>query len=1186
MWIIAAFKRFPNLVGKSFMSAVIVTTALLVLSPGAQLVQAQIPLPAAPPEEFAPTNYARQFSEQDFDPAGILEKTTETLLAPLGGFMNIAHDIVSAFFDAFIKPIGNIIGALLATFIKTVMAPLTTYLLGILNWFVLNPNIPLALETGADPQMTTGRINPFGYPGFDPMLHNLQVLTEQMKTAALDISLILFILAIWRRWIEGSFRGDRGNLMGPVARLIFTLGLMLCWRQLYKLEIMITNEMVQLVFFQTPVEFKLLNTVLVDAMMMAIASGSALAVEVFAPVVGVAVGGLAGGGALSVPGAAIGGAIGALIGFVGLVMFAIFGGILIGQMVYLLCLKSFQTAILVAQYVFAPIFLVFFASPDTEHVAKAYVRSFVEVSLWSFIWLGLFKVMVIVIASQSTWGKLLIVIGLLQLMIQVPTWMGKAQIGPLAPNQKAIMGLMEQAYKGIANSANTALKATSAHSLNGAFVSQGGTAVAFGNGAAAGGGGVAGAAGTIGGGPPGSGGPFSGFGDGGGRGGGGPGGRGGDGPVDLGGQGSGGRGGPGPGGGSRRGPTGGLPGDFVAGNTIAGSNFNAGEPRGPGAGSRGRRGNRMSNNESDFTGIPGQGHTRGGTTIGSQSRGPAPPYKQPVAEAMACKNSGEATANVANSLVVIAEEAIASTNQSSSATQQTTAAARQTAGAAQQTTTASNQTAGAAEQTTTATNQTPVIGNPPDIGSQQPSATPPPKRPATSPAPSSSSSSSGSSIPPGASSDVVTPALPQAAAAPHVQISFQPPADFEALQLQSSSPPSQPPPNPPSPPSDRPPTPPLGAGGNENSNNSSDFRIGHRRSPLHSIFQAWFGRASGGQRRMVQGHTDMITLGNTGRADVAYHPDDTPERIAQLGMAAAVIEHCLADPMFESAARQSVHPNALQNMQSGVIGEYFANTAAGKDAARAEMIQGAMHYITGGAEGRDNFVSQYMRANLGAYGYQTQSQAEVALQDLNTWGFSLGPAVHGASYNPTVSEQNDKMAPQMQTALGTYIDARLRGAGYPGGNYSGELAADYARRIPPHTVFAANAVATAPDGYSSADVRHVDAVGSIGFALGGERNHYQEAHHALKTQLENGETVESGTRNISDLIHLGFHGADLSNYRNTAAMKALRAENGVVDRKGVKQYAGSGFLVQPAAPPFTWPTDPQNGNAPTPPPRT
>ena len=73
-------------------------------------------------------------------------------------------------------------------------------------------------------------------------------------------------------------------------------------------------------------------------------------------------------------------------------IYLILGGILVAELVYILVLKAIQTALLCAQYMFAPFFLVFFALPDTESVATGFVRSFVEVSLWTFVWVGMLKV--------------------------------------------------------------------------------------------------------------------------------------------------------------------------------------------------------------------------------------------------------------------------------------------------------------------------------------------------------------------------------------------------------------------------------------------------------------------------------------------------------------------------------------------------------------------------------------------------------------------------------------------------------------------------------------------------------------------------------------------------------------------------------------------------------------------------
>ena len=103
--------------------------------------------------------------------------------------------------------------------------------------------------------------------------------------------------------------------------------------------------------------------------------------------------------------------------------------ILIYELLYLIVLKAIQTALLTAQYVFAPFFLVFFANPVTDNIATSYLRTFVEVSLWNFIWIGLLKILIILLYSNfNPWGKILTVIGVLQLMMNVPQFLAHAKI--------------------------------------------------------------------------------------------------------------------------------------------------------------------------------------------------------------------------------------------------------------------------------------------------------------------------------------------------------------------------------------------------------------------------------------------------------------------------------------------------------------------------------------------------------------------------------------------------------------------------------------------------------------------------------------------------------------------------------------------------------------------------------------
>ena len=85
-----------------------------------------------------------------------------------------------------------------------------------------------------------------------------------------------------------------------------------------------------------------------------------------------------------------------------------------------------QMALLTTQYVFGTVFLIFLATPGTEKIASGYIRTFAETSLWSFIWIGLLKILVILMYSNfNPWGKIITAIGVLQLMMRVPQFLGR-----------------------------------------------------------------------------------------------------------------------------------------------------------------------------------------------------------------------------------------------------------------------------------------------------------------------------------------------------------------------------------------------------------------------------------------------------------------------------------------------------------------------------------------------------------------------------------------------------------------------------------------------------------------------------------------------------------------------------------------------------------------------------------------
>lgn len=315
--------------------------------------------------------------------------------------------------------IGQLFGKWLNEFVNGWIADTAQYLTRFLKVFVLNPNIAV---NGLNGQGNDG-ISPYIRQGADVMYG-----------IAVDLLLLLFILCIWKFWADAAWQGA-GNLMGPVGRLIFTAGLLLAWPTLYAFEIQITNEMITAIYANEPQQVLMLDYAMAQVVKGAAIAAGAGATSVFAPVLGQ----LATGSQLT----------GSIFYFANTLVFTILGGIIIAELVYLIILKAIQTALLTAQYMFAPIFLVFFATPDTESYATGYVQAFVETSLWTFVWVGLFKILVIILFSNfNPWGKILISIGVLQLMIQVPTFIGRAKISPASDFISAGL-VFGQAQKGL-----------------------------------------------------------------------------------------------------------------------------------------------------------------------------------------------------------------------------------------------------------------------------------------------------------------------------------------------------------------------------------------------------------------------------------------------------------------------------------------------------------------------------------------------------------------------------------------------------------------------------------------------------------------------------------------------------------------------------------------------------------------
>ncbi len=247
-----------------------------------------------------------------------------------------------------------------------------------------------------------------------PNSHDLTFLLKQFNETifgiALDLSLLLFILSIWRYWVDSAWKGS-GNLMSPVARLIFAIGLLLAWPTIYSFQIQLSNELMNALFIDNNGNIQLLD------LGMSGLFENLFSVSLFAT------------GVFSINSSFF---VETLVPFIQIllpIVFCLLAIVLIYELVYVVILKAIQSALMTAQYVFAPVFLVLLTNPVTDNIATSYIRTFVEVSLWNFIWIGLLKILVILLYSNlNPWGKILTAIGILQIMMDVPQFLAHAKI--------------------------------------------------------------------------------------------------------------------------------------------------------------------------------------------------------------------------------------------------------------------------------------------------------------------------------------------------------------------------------------------------------------------------------------------------------------------------------------------------------------------------------------------------------------------------------------------------------------------------------------------------------------------------------------------------------------------------------------------------------------------------------------
>jgi hypothetical protein len=272
---------------------------------------------------------------------------------------------------------------------------------------------------------------------------------EFNRAIAINLLLLVFIASIWKYWTEAAWKNGH-NLMGAVGRLIATTGLILGWPIISFYLVEISNEMIDYLF--RGIDYSKLHMAVTRVVGLGFVGGAA---ALLSSITSGVIGALATGPA----GIYTAGLAGVLSG----VIYFSFLGVTVFKVVNFMVLKAVQTMLMLAQFMFAPIFLVFFAHPSTERIAVTFMRSCVEVSLWTFFWTGMLRLLVIVIQpgdDKTIWGQGLMLIGTLQLMIQVPSFMAHAQISPVSEflSPRGAVNALGSMFQGAGELAKAALQ--------------------------------------------------------------------------------------------------------------------------------------------------------------------------------------------------------------------------------------------------------------------------------------------------------------------------------------------------------------------------------------------------------------------------------------------------------------------------------------------------------------------------------------------------------------------------------------------------------------------------------------------------------------------------------------------------------------------------------------------------------
>ena len=365
-------------------------------------------LPPAGPQASLPTSLINEIASEDengdFSASGVFGQIlnrTDNAAPPNETYQGLQKFWYNDFFGSFFNAVIQTIKQLIYKFRYDIVPNTISGLCKMVKNFFLNIDLTKRQNQVQDSNSFTFMLNQ---------------LNNTMHGIALDISLLLFILSIWRYWVDAAWKGS-GNLMSPVGRLIFAIGMLIAWPTIYHFQIQLSNEMINTLFADTTGGIQFFD----QAMSALFGMSNFPAAHSLA---------LADTQSITLLAATTAGtSTEAFLPSLIIIVICFLAIILIYQLFYIIILKAIQTALLTAQYVFAPVFLVLLTNPVTDNIATSFIRTFVEVSLWNFIWIGLLKILVILLLSDfNPWGKLLTAIGVLQIMMDVPQFLAHAKI--------------------------------------------------------------------------------------------------------------------------------------------------------------------------------------------------------------------------------------------------------------------------------------------------------------------------------------------------------------------------------------------------------------------------------------------------------------------------------------------------------------------------------------------------------------------------------------------------------------------------------------------------------------------------------------------------------------------------------------------------------------------------------------